>query len=112
LRTGGACQPPSKRRQLWRTGAAAVVGSPARRPVLRENRRLPRAEVTCTVVEGVPPALSFSSRHGCLYSWRKGIIGRWLQDSFLALTMAMSRSLIASDDFAGRKLSANASCSA
>ena len=34
------------------------------------------------------------------------------QDCFLAFTMAMRRSLIASDDFAGRRLSANASCNA
>src|SRR5438034_606215 len=34
------------------------------------------------------------------------------QDCFLVFTMAMRRSLIASDDFAGRRLKANASCNA
>jgi hypothetical protein len=34
------------------------------------------------------------------------------QDCFLAFTMAMRRSLIASEDFAGRRLNANASCNA
>ena len=30
---------------LWRTETDAVVGSATRRPVLRKNRRLPRAEI-------------------------------------------------------------------
>src|SRR5919205_580088 len=34
------------------------------------------------------------------------------QDCFFAFTMAIRRSLIASEDFAGRRLNANASCNA
>src|SRR5258707_2754144 len=50
-----------------------------------------------------------------IYPPRAGLLKRRTrsnQDCFLAFTMAMRRSLIASEDFAGRRLSANASCNA
>ena len=39
------CHPLPERSQLWRIETAAVLGPAARRPVLRKNRRLPRAEI-------------------------------------------------------------------
>ena len=49
------CPTSGMRPQLWRIETDAVVGSAARRPALRKNRRLSRAEVI-PVVAGVPPA--------------------------------------------------------
>ena len=40
-----ARQPSGRLHHLWRVKADAVVGSSARRSVLRKNRRLPRAEI-------------------------------------------------------------------
>jgi len=41
---------PRPHRHLWPIEAAAILGSAARRPMLRKNRRLPRAEVTSNAI--------------------------------------------------------------
>ena len=82
---------PRAMSQLWPIETDAVLGSAARRPAFRENRRFPRAEVETPPFffffffffffysVAAEPALSEvewacrlhplqSSRHGCLYS--------------------------------------------
>ena len=51
LATAVRCPTGGMRSQLWRTKTDAVVGPAARRPALRKNRRLPRAEGVVTATE-------------------------------------------------------------
>ena len=75
---------------------------------LSDHLRSPIDPPRPELVPGKPLRLSAG-----IYPPRAGLLSRRAgsnQDSFLAFTMAMRRSLIASEDLAGRRLSANASC--